>query len=176
MKSIYFLVLIYLFSFCTLMPSEKIVCEAFDFKKLPYDKGYFLQNLRYTNGIDTLNLDYKDLDVSKHFVCDKSAMCVDCNPSFNFTNEDTLQLTSISSTFHYHPLEENKMILSLLFNSCYVEVMLDTININQLETILPKEKYRLNDTEGIIERIKLKKLKVVQIEMESGETWRLIEN
>lgn len=168
-----YLILVISLSSCTLTSSKEINCEGFNLKRLPFGKDYFIEDLYYTDGVHMIKLDCIDSEISRSFR-GPGFISGGCNPDFSFSNEDTLQILSLSSNFHYYPLEENRMLMGLSINSSNIEIMLDTINIYKETTINLGKKYNLGDSDEIIKKIKLEKLRIVYVEMDSGEIWRLV--
>jgi len=148
-------------------PGEKVRCEGFNFKRLKYSKEYFLKNLYYSNGIDTIKLVYTGLHCSKPYT--PNWVVPECSPAFDISYEDSSRLLQLHYSFDYYPHEENQLMfyLSVYLSDNYVdmELMTDTLKTDHKITI---------DLDEGLKKVELNKYRITSIEIESDEVWRLI--
>ena len=158
--------------------NNRIKCEGFDFKRIPYKKAYFFNSLHYSNGNDTIRLRCVWHKFSKPSSYDESAaFLTECRPDFIISYRDKENKLNLEYIFSYSPLEENIMELSLFVNSSYRSFLLPEIKGNREYSFNLGRKYNLTaniSDEEIIDRIKIQKYRITYIEMGSDETWKLI--
>lgn len=165
---------------CSRGGKEYVTCERFDLSRLEFNRNYFLKDLYYTNNIDTLKLICTESEISRSFDFKPGiGNYAECRPTFDVLHEDKSKILRLSSFFGYDPLgkENNNLILGLHINFSSIELILDTVNWKSKTTILLGEKhnnYRNNAPGEIIKKIEIEKFRIISIEKESGEVWRLV--
>jgi hypothetical protein len=174
---IYSVLLVQVLSSCS-SHKQNFDCENFNFKRLPFDKSYFLGSLFYTNGIDTIELKniYQESSV-KNVAGNAGIYVEECKPYFFYMHENNNKSLQLSNSFSYYPYEENflKMKISVCFSE--IEINIDSLKLNKITTIKLSEKNNLSASlkkSEIIRRIDLYNLKVIYFEKFSGENWKLI--
>ena len=171
MKLLIFLLLLSFFS-CELKRQR---CKGFNFKRIPYNEQYYLKKLTYSNGYDTINLNITDKIVAKET---KWGQGYDCNPNFDVKYSDLFNRLSILYSFNYFDMndDDTSTYLNLLINSSWFEINLETMqnSLNRELTIKPSiARYLGADVVNTITKIKLKKMRVTEIETYTGIIWKL---
>jgi hypothetical protein len=158
--------------------NELIKCEEFNLNLIKYDIYYFDKKLYYTNNIDTVILDCVDCEISKFYEYERGGGFVgQCIPEFFVSYFDKAHRINLQFGFQYLPLEKSKKLkLNLGVNSSTRELDLDTLNFEKKTIIIMGNKYKLGneDEPETIKKIEIKDYRIISIEKESGENWKLL--
>ncbi len=157
---------------------KKEICHGFDFQLLPIDKNSFLSNSKYSNELDTLQLICQDIEISKPLKYVKQGPIIfECRPTFSFSHEDSEGILRLSYFFYYEN-DTKKLKLHLFVNFSDIVLDVESLNVKGKITVELNEKnngFPNNPYDQIIKKIEIKNLKVVSIEKNSGEVWKLVE-
>lgn len=152
-------------------------CEAFNFSRLPFDKLYFENQLKYTNGSDTLTL-YPSGYYTHASTLNPMANPI-CNPSFeiDYSAKKGNNLHFLYS-FGYYPENENTdLYISVNGN----EIIFDVDSIVKRKIELNEEQIFSNfaqrdgvDSTRAIKSLVFCGLRIIEVEKLTGEKWKLI--
>lgn len=170
---------VYFITFCLLTScfrnGEK--CEGFDFSRIPFDYSYYENQLKYTNGIDTIAL-YPSSSYSEESRLNPMSNPL-CNPRFeiNYSTKTGNDLHFLFS-FSYYP-ESDTTEFSLSVNA--------SSNLLSIESQMKKrierdEEWIFNgfsqperyDSTFLIKKLTLKGMRIIEVEKLTGEKWKLI--
>lgn len=158
--------------------TELVKCEGFNLNKIPYDSSYFKQDIKYTNGLDTIELHCTNFSFTKFYEYYRGGGSFgQCYPELFIQYFDSTKTTDISLGFSYNNSKNSILMFDLGVNSSIIGINLDTLNFNKLTIFSLNENNNLSATltkKEMIKRIDLYKLKVVYFEKFSGENWKLI--
>lgn len=173
MRYVYIIIFLFTVGSCS---SKQMHCEAFDFKKIPYDSSYYYKNLKYVNDLDTITLFLRNNNHSKESVW--GSMGASCNPSFELSFHDIYTRMSILYSFEYFDMDDGDTSthLSLYINSGQIELNLDTLKrkVEDELTITKIHHTNKSNYSQMIRKIKFRKMKITEIETFTGIIWRLI--
>lgn len=153
-------------------------CEAFDIKRLPFDKTYFNQSQTYTNGIDTIKLYPKLMSLSKETTLDPISY-PECNPIFEIEYSDKFNILDVLYSFDYST-EANDTIthLNIIINSSILKLNLDSLienkNLNEEVEFVHFEQLNNGNLTRMIRRIRLKNMRISEILTYTGVKWKII--
>lgn len=151
------------------------ICESFDFKRIPYSSSYYQLQLKYTNGVDTVNLFPSYIYSSKESRLNPMSN-PECTPYYtvHYSSKKYDELDIIYS-FDYLP-EEKGIMFGVLVNSSELKIQAnDSVlkgnklvfdNLNHLNT---------DDSTLMIKKVVIDKMRLTEIESYSGVKWTLVE-
>ncbi len=153
-----------------IIPDE--ICEAFNFKRIPYNQYYYLKNLSYTDGKDTIILIPEVKDNSKE--SEINFANPDCNPvySIDYSSKKGNKLNLIYS-FEYYPFDKFTEMNIIINNSEKSIKIFPTSN----DSIYKIEKFKLLYYKDSINMIKygiIKNMFLDEFETILGEKWSLL--
>jgi hypothetical protein len=158
---------------------EHVKCPAFNFDSLGVDVYYFNKSLLYSNGHDTIQLDFVDWASSDtKEIYRGNGIVVQCIPSFSVKYSDRLKENEIYFSFTT-PIEvSNFSYLDVQVNLRSAEICLDTIEkfgSTRVPVIDPLEFHGQLPAElSMVTSFELDNYRVVCFEKSNGEIWDLI--
>jgi hypothetical protein len=169
MKYVFFALLIVLFSSCD--TNEE--CEAFNFKRIPFNRNYYLHNLNYTNGNDTIELFPKVEDCSKKSHINPVSN-PDCSTVFSISYDSkTRSKLSILYSFEYYP-QDKFTTMSIILNSSEISFNIKPHSEDSFFQVKNIEHLNERDSSKMIKNIFVKKMNIYSFETMLGEKWRLL--
>jgi hypothetical protein len=160
--------------------TEHIKCPAFSYDELGFDDSYFMKTLLYTNGRDTMRLNCDHCDASGPHEYDRGNGFVgDCTPALSIQYIDSARQNYISFNFLSRPLFSQSNYLSIYVLTNRIELDRDTINLSVQQPVYLQHIDSSNEwNDPNIDEVtcfELKDWRVTYFEMESGESWHLVE-
>jgi hypothetical protein len=165
-----------LFFFFFVSCVEQKECESFDYKRIIKNISYYTKSLKYKNKSDTLELFLRNNYHSKESTWGSYGF--DCNPRLEIEHVDLKNTLDISYTFEYFKNHEgnDSTYLTIIINSSMIRLNLDTIKkrLNDEITLDKIEYLTKSNYLNLVKRIKLRKMKITEIEDNFGTKWILI--
>lgn len=147
-------------------------CEAFNLNLINYNKSFKARNLKYTDGVDTL-----ELKLSNYFCSNQSYLDPfsnpECTPRLTISYEDSKHILKVCNSFNYSK-EENKMEYSILINSSSFEIDYDEVKKLKSFTINQFKNWNNNDSSRLVSSVKIDEMIISKIEFKNGKIWKRI--
>lgn len=169
----------YALLFFILQSCKEKSCEAFNFKKLPYNKFHYLKKLTYTDGKDTISYFPRIVECSKKSKINSISNPV-CNPFLAIEYKNKLDHTDYFLFDFSYYRNRKGIFLSIDTHKFDLNIEIDSLlksKIIKNESIkfeIKDDNFNIDSTERI-RSIEFQKMRITRIETYQGTVWKLIE-
>ncbi len=169
---IYLLMFVFLTTACNFLVKNG-ECEGFNFNKIPFNEKYYVKNLTYTNGIDTVRLEPEYYHTSENDLNGYANPI--CEPSFVIKYTSTKSHFYIFYEFTYGLKAKSKPILFINILNSSFEINIDSNSVNKQINITKVQKNLGSNSNRLIKSICLKEFRIMNFVTQNNVKWRLIQ-